>query len=380
MATWYPGAMSYWQWSQANSFMNDFKGQSNQIKDKIHEQTNSFSDNAKSIVATNEQISTALENGFNRLYEINEKGFDHLTSAIEELHSDLNYNLGILIQRAEYQNHLLNNILHTLQTPFESQVKELYNNGCRFIRQENLDAAIDCFNESLTLKMGKYFFPSYYQLGRLYLTGKVENQNIINPKTAMEYLLKANELGNGIFKEEPLFSPILSDCKFFLSQSYYFQLTGVNDSNENDLLSNAIKYCEEAVSLNSNLSQGFYHLAKYYSYQNNVESLLNNLSKAINIYRDYSFKYEEDEVFNKNKKHIEALLIRIRDGKKKSVEKELQQAKISIDNLVSRGIENFPNLKSEYIQIKEKFRLAEEDFQTGTYFGFDDCGLKLNEL
>ena len=475
MATWYPGAMSYWQWCQANSFMTDFRSQSNQIRNSINEQTRTVSDQTKMIVASNEQISMALETGFNRLSIINERGFSQVTSAIEEMHSDLNYNLGILIQRAEYQNKLLNNILHTLQTPFETQIKELYNNGCKFIRQENLEAAVDCFKESISLKMGKYFFLSYYQLGRLYISGKVENKNIIDPKIAMEYLIKANELGNGILKDNfdgnssinikpnlgqcyngrvisiqpygafvefmpgfqglvhiseldtyPVkniedilevgqeifiklleiapngyklsrksalnekinnnaksihpFSPIMADCKFFLSLSYYFQLTGKNDINEKELLDNAIKYCEEAVSLNPNLSQGFYHLAKYFSYKNESEKMLLNFGKAVEIYRDYSFKFEEENVFEKNKTQIIDFLVKLKEVKLKSVERELQKAKDYINILESKGIADFQNLESEYKQIKNQLKTAEKDFQTGTYFGIDDCRIKLEEL
>jgi tetratricopeptide (TPR) repeat protein len=380
MATWYPGTMTYWQWCQANSFLNDFKSQSNQIRNSIHEQTSVISDQTKTIVASREQLVLALENGFNRLSEINERGFDQVTSSVEAMHSDLNYNLGILIQRVEYQNRLLNSILYTLQTPFETQIIELYNNGCKFIRQENLDAAIECFKESISQKMGKYFFPSYYQLGRLYISGKVENKNVIDPKIAMGYLIKANELGNGIIKDDNSFKPILSDCKFFLSQSFYFQLTGKNDPNEIELLNNAIKYSEEAVSINPNLSQAYYHLAKYYSYKNNVEKLLLNLGKAIAIYRDYSFKYEEDKVFEKCKVHIIAFLAKLKELKRKSVEPELQKAKSYISSLESKGISQFQTLNSEFKLIKENVRLADLDFQTETYFGFDDCQIKLDRI
>lgn len=88
MATWYPEAMTYWQWSQANSFLNDFKSQSNQIRNSIHDQTRAISDQTKTIVASNEQMALSLENGFNRLSEINERGFNQVTSAVEAMHSD----------------------------------------------------------------------------------------------------------------------------------------------------------------------------------------------------------------------------------------------------------------------------------------------------
>lgn len=380
MATWYPGVMSYWQWCQANSFLNDFKSQSNQIRNSIHEQTRTISDQTKTIVASNQQMVSALENGFNRLSEINEKGFNQVTSAVEAMHSDLNYNFGILIQRVEYQNSLLNSILHTLQTPFETQVREFYSKGCLLTQQGILEMAVDYFNKSLSLPTGDIFFPSYYQLGRLYLTGKEETINIVDPKKATEYLLTANKFGTGILRTNEAFRPILADCKFFISQSYYFQLTGKNDAFENETLNNAIKYCDEAVILNPNLSQGFYHLAKYFSYKGDVDKMLLNLAKAIGIDRDYSFKYELEKVFERNKSHIIILLGRLKDAKRKSAEPKLIKAKSYITQLEQRNISQSSNLYGEFQKLRKYVQLAESDFQTQTYFGFDDCQIKLDTL
>lgn len=380
MATWYPGGMTYWQWCQANSFLNDFKSQSNQIRNSIYEQTGTITDQTKTIVASNQQMVLALENGFNRLSEINEIGFNQVTSAVEAMHSDLNYIFGILIQRIEYQNSLLNSILHTLQTPFETQVREFYSKGCLLTEQGILEMAVDYFNKSLSLPTGDIFFPSYYQLGRLYLTGKEETINIIDPKKATEYLLTANKFGTGILRTNEAFRPILADCKFFISQSFYFQLTGINNAFEIETLNNAIKYCEEAVMLNPNLSQGFYHLAKYFSYKGEVDKMLLNIAKAIEIDRDYSFKYEFEGVFEKNRGDILTLLGQLKDAKRKSTEPKLIKAKSYIAQLEQKNISQSSNLYSEFKSLKKVVQLAESDFQTQTYFGFDDCLIKLNTL
>lgn len=385
MSTWYPSALTYRQWCQAESFLSDIQGslgkQSAQIRSSIYEQTRIISDQTKAIVATNEQMILALEDSFSHLSQITERGFSQVTSAVEAMHSDLNYNFGILIQRIEYQNDLLTSILHAVESPFEIQVKELYNNACKFLRQENLDAAIDCFKESISQKMGKYFFPSYHQLGRLYITGKVSNQNVIEPKIAMEYLLKANELGNGIIKDDGSFRPILSDCKFFLSLSYYFQMSGKDDTSEKDLLCNAIKYCEEAVSLNPNLSQAFYHLAKYYSYKNDIENLIFYLGKAIEIDRDYTFKWEkeEDKVLEKNRIPILNFLLKLKELKRKSAEPKLLKAKNYIAQLEQKNISQ-SKFYEEFLDLKRIVQSAENDFKTQTYFGFDDCESKLNSV
>lgn len=165
MPTWYPGALTYAEWSQAESFFSDFRDiivkNSTRISNLIKEQTDSISSQTKTIVATNEQIIQSLEDGFNRLASISQKGFQNVTSAIEAMHSDMNYNLGILIQRIEHQNDLLLNILSLIQAPFEVRVREFYSKGCMLINQGNLNKAISYFETSIELETGDIFFPSF---------------------------------------------------------------------------------------------------------------------------------------------------------------------------------------------------------------------------
>ena len=384
MATWYPGSITYQQWCQAESFLSDVKSsfdkQSNQFRKNIHEQTSAISDHAKTIVASNEQIVSTLEDGFDRLSNINKKGFGQVVSAIQEMHSDLNYNFGILIQKIEYQNSFLNSILNTLQAPFETQVREFYSKGCLLTEQGILDKAADYFNKSLTLPTGDIFFPSYYQLGRLYLSGKEETANMVDPQKANKYLLIANKYGIGILKTNETFKPILADCNFFISQSYYFQVTGKNDSADIELLNNAIKYGKEAIMLNPSLSQGFYHLAKYYSCLSNIENLLLYLTKAIEIDKKYSIEVLRDLVFKKNETHILSFLSRLKESKRDAVEANLNTAKGYLTQLEQINISKSPSLYSEFQNLSKLFLLAERDFKTQTYFGFVSCQQKLDSL
>jgi tetratricopeptide (TPR) repeat protein len=384
MSTWYPDVVTYKQWCQAESFLSDIKGslntQSNQVRNSIHEQTSVISHQTKTIIASSDQMVSVLEDGFNRISQINESGFNQVASAIEAMHSDLNYNLGILIQRIEYQNSLLNSILHTLQTPFETQVKEFYSKGCLLIQQGILDKAAEYFNRSLLLPTGDIFFPSYYQLGRLYLSGKEEIMDMIDPEKANYYLLIAEKYGTGILRTNERFKPVLADCKFLISQSYYFQLTGKNNAAENELLNNAIKYSEEAVMLNPNLSQGYYHLAKYFSYKNDVDKSMSYLQKAIEIDRNYSIWIWDDKVFQKIKDQIRELLSQLTEIKRKTIEPKLVKAKGFISQLEQKSISQSKELYGEFKKLEMVVHLADKDFQTQTYFGFDDCEKKLNSL
>lgn len=415
---WYPGEEGYKEHMDRYIFSLDnisaIKEQTNQFKNSINRQArdlsnainisneklvssldDGFNQLSHNIIASNEQLVNAIDDGLNQLAQINEMGFFQVTSAIQKLNSNMNYIGGIIIQKLEYQNNLLNGILTTLQEPFETKVKEYYHKGCLFIRQGFLEGAIDCFKESIALKMGEYFFPSYYQLGRIYLSGVSEGINFINPQDATKYLLKANEYGNRIVKTDSTFKPILADCKFYLSQSYYSQLLGNKNPNEFNLLENALKYCKEATEINPKLSQGWYYLAKYASYriglsekyrtENEIENLLIWFLNAVEIDRNYLFSVEPkneiffDKALKPVSEDIFKLIQRLIEIKRKDATILLNKAHNYIKLLDEKNISNSKYF-DDFKQLKDIVNAAQTDFQTNTYIGFDDCIIKLKEL
>ena len=385
MANWYPGVLTYKEFAQVNTFFADVTGainsQSVQIKSSIEANRAAIDDQTKQIVASNSQIVSALEKGFDHIAQINREGFGNVTSAIEALHSDLNFNFGILIQRMEYQNKILSGILKTIQAPFETQVREYYSKACELANGGILDKAIEYFNKSLSLPTGDIFFPSYYQLGRLYLTGVDGDTNIIDPKIASDLLLTANKYGAGILRTNPAFKSILADCKFFLSQSFYFQLSGnKNDEIEKELVKKALTFAEEAVTLNPQLSQGYYFLAKYNAYNEKQAEMMENLSKAIRLDRNYALHIYQDEIFEPYAQEITGMLSTIRESIAQNVKPELRKAQAYLESFQSKGISQFPHLHAEFLNLEAEYKIAESEYNTGTYFGMDNCRLKLEEL
>jgi tetratricopeptide (TPR) repeat protein len=407
---WVPGEIGYKEHLDRLTFSNDLitvvKEQTNQFKNIINRQFNLQTDRTKNLIASNEQIISALDNsldrllqitehGFNQLAQINTRGFNQVTSAVELLHSDMNFYFGVVIQKLEYQNSLLNNILSTLQKPFESKVKEYYEKGCLFIKQGFLEGAIDCFKESISLKMGEYFFPSYFQLGRIYLTGIDEGINMVDLNSATAFLLKANEFGNRIVKTDKSFNPILADCKYFLSQSYYFKLTGKATASELETINKAIQFCEEAVVFNNNLSQSHYYLAKYYSYriskfknyQNNeeLEKILSHFSLAVQVDRNYlrSVIIDDplyDSIFAPIHKYLIERISNLTNKKRIDAQNLLDKKGCIIKQLDDMNTSKSQVLAAEYLEAKKQYQIALKDFQSKTYFGFDDCQIKLEAI
>lgn len=296
MATWYPGVISYWEWLQAESYKDD-------ITTTIKGQTNE-------IVANQKQTRQAVSDRLDRIATINYAGFENVTNAIEALHSMLNYKLGLILQELEIQSGLLRDILHTLRNPLKTQVEEFYNDGCRLVRESILDKALQKFNKVLN-DLDDTHFLTHYQLGLLYLNGKTDDENVVDLKKANEHLITACRLGKGKAKTDSSFNPAVANAMFFTSLSFYFQLnseTGVP-------LDNAIKYAEEAISFNPNLSQSYYHLGKFYSLSNQTEKMKLRLEKAIELDRLYALDVNDEKTFSKNRDHVNNLLTKLRDQK-----------------------------------------------------------------
>lgn len=376
---------------QSDDIQESIIGSNKQLASSIDDGLNRLSSN---LIISNNQLITKIEEGFDYLSFVSEKGFGQVTSAIENLNSDLNYYSGVKIQKLEYQNILLNGILHTLQQPFENQVKEYYNKGCLFVQQEFLKGAIDCFLESISLRMGDYFFPSHFQLGLIYLSGVSEGTSFIDIDKANEYLIKANIIGNREVKTNPSFKKTLADCKFFLSKSFYSKLSNQNNDNELVFINNAIKYCQEAIDLNPNLSYCWYHLAKYKSYRlglfnqysndKEIDDALVCFLKAVEIDRNYlRAVISQDPFYDKAlmfiKEPIYNLIVQLSELKKNEALTELSRAKNNIRVLEEKNIDA-SKYQNEFNNLKEIVISSENDFESNTYFGFDDCISKLRAL
>lgn len=385
-----------------------------ELKKSFNQQSNELNSQTQKIIASNEQIIIAIdtsadrlsritENGFNQissdidnLSDITYSGFEKVVSSIENLNSDMNFYFGSTIQQIEFSNQLLNNVLSTLQAPIETVVKEWYNKGCIFIQQENLQLALDYLKKSISAEMGRDFFHSQYQIGRLYLNGVNEDTNLINLELAQEHLTNANKLGNGIAKINESFKPILADCKFFLSQSYFYQLSGNSNSSELDLINNAIKYCEESVLLNSGLSQGFYHLAKYYTYRIQIDSSHHNddeiekcliaFMKAVEIDRNYlRAVIKKDKImYDKTLDYLNPYFIKLigdlTEIKRKSASNLIGRAQNYIAQLDELNTSKSLIYAYEFNSLKKIVKHAVMNFETNTYFGLDDCIMELEAL
>ncbi len=390
---WTPTYGEYKNWVGDQMYLQSFRNLPDKqviaIRQKLNEQINEMSANTNRIIASNKQIADTVNTGFDRVVCATNEGFnrishdlEEITTTIEDLHSSFNYHFEALIQQNELQNELLSDLISIAKIRYETEVRELYDNGVKMLQQGSMTYAKELFEDSIKIKTGKYFFPSNYRLGRIYLGAKDKEENLTDLKKALFYLSTAHELAGGRYRVDSNFKPVFADCKFFLSLAYYFQLIGKFDKTDTtkiDLLSKAKEYCEEAIELNPNLSQAYYHLAKYYAYEGNIEKMLSYLKSAMDIEGGYAIEVHNDGVFKGYLKEIDKLIEKMLSTKKMIAASFLATSKDQIATMERKPTLHFFESFGKYSQVKAIVVQAETNFQSGTFVGVARC-LKELEL
>ncbi|MBK7808485.1 MAG: hypothetical protein IPJ51_19675 [Saprospiraceae bacterium] len=302
MTNWIPGAMSYPQWMQAEKFRKEI--------------SLDFSRTADRLIANSNQLDEISEKRLAKIAKLNRQDFESVTNALESFHADFNYKIGLVIQELEFQSEVLNSILYTLKNPLGTQVKELYNYGCQLIKEGLLSEAISKFKSALAIDNSSFL--CHYQLGLLYLYGRNWSGSVINLDLANSHLLIACRLGKGKAQVNVSFYPIVANCYFAASLSFYFQLNNLNQvdnfksSNDNYLLDQAIKCATSAIAYNNKLSQAHYHLAKFCFLKHQFDSSQQHLHNAIAHDKNYAVDAPNDKIFIRNNVEFHKILSRIK--------------------------------------------------------------------
>ena len=391
--TWLPGKKNYNDYIHQNTgFENievNIRNQQQQFERNTNIQKLALYDYASKIIASKKQINSALEASIKQQERNSKTGRNQIISTIEVMQSDVLFCLGTNLIKFDYQNKCLKEALFFLQKNFETRINECFNRGFSLIAEGDYIKAIKYLEESIALPQGEFFFPSYYQLGRLHLLGFNKNLNIID-------LEKSNKLLLHAYKLHPNSEIFYGDCVFFLSQSYWFQLKGDNNPEEFELLNNAINYCQNSTEVNPRLSIGYYYLAKYYSYgigkfrkfqrtEHVHDELLRNYKLAINSDRNFLRALIPgdplyDPSFDENSNFILDFIKEITNQLRLQAKKILDDKREIIFQIEDLNISESKKLASEYNNAKMILQDANNDYLTGTFFGYTDCIQKLNKI
>lgn len=394
MSIWHPGSgISYEQYLQANSFIKDITGQvmvsSSNIEARVSEQT-------KELIASNQQLANIFGESFDALNDSLEWGFNQInyalqdvTHEIESLHSDFNYNMALLIDEVRVNNKLFTDMISkldaihkTLESPTLTQAREYYHIGCERLSKGLLDKALEAFLEA-EIKNDTDFFIQFH-IGKLYLYGIDEDDNVLNLIEAKKHLLLAARYAKAEISIDSNFSKFAAEALLHASISVYAQL-GEKEIKDNVdktdlLLQEAKKLTSDAIRLCQDIPESFYHLAKYTSLLSDSESSIPNLETAIISDRNYAVKVDLDHAFDPIRPHVLKLLLKLKEEKKKECKTKLDQTLVLLKEAEEWHPEEHTKNNINLKKCIEELSFALSNIESQTYFWFLDCISLINSL
>ena len=302
------------------------------------------------------------------------QGTETIATAIDRLGARFDYSLGLVLDELHVQSaHLeaivrqLDSIKRTLQSPLLTQARELYQIGCERLAKGLLDKALKAFLEAET-KNDTDFFTEYY-LGKLYLYGKDDDDDVLDLLKARDHLAAAARYGKAEVQTNPDFKLLAAEALFHGSVACY-ALAGEDPALAGQQLAQASSLIKEALHLEPGLSEAWFHAAKYKALQGKGSKSIEILEVAISRDSRYAAKVLDDGAFSQLRPEVSGLLERLRQSSVVNA----QAAIAAATNALIRSQE-YPFWKSEnghhlHQQAESDVALARDAFATGTYLGF----------
>ncbi len=386
MSIWHPGSgISYEQYLQANSFVKDITGQ---VKASGSSIESSVSEQTKELIASNQQLANIFGEGFDSLSNSLEWGLNQINDAlqdvsyeIESLHSDFNYNMALLIDEVRINNKLFTDMIgkldaihKTLESPTLTQAREYYHIGCERLSKGLLDKALEAFLEAQKKNDTDFFIQ--FHIGKLYLYGVDEDDNILNLIEAKKHLLLAARYAKAEISIDQNFAKFAAEALLHASIAVYAQLgeKAIIDDSEmtKSLLQEAKKLTSDAIKLCKDIPESFYHLAKYTSLLNDPDYSISNLETAIISDRNYAVKVDIDHAFDPIRPYVHKLLSKLKENKKNECQVKLNQVIKFWQETTDWHPEEHQTLSTLYSKYTMELNQAREYFNSQTYFGFLD--------
>jgi tetratricopeptide (TPR) repeat protein len=379
MASFVPlSGQTYLEYLQENAYVKDVNDNIRQVSEKAVEK---LSDNLSlSLVATSEQLAHSFSQSIETMNNSMDYGMSIMTErlsgieyAIEELNSKFDYSLSLVIHQLEIANKLnrrlvdkLDAIHNTLKNPVYTQAREYYRMGCDRLSKGLLDKALDSFLKSREFNDVDFF--TEFNIGKLYLYGLDEDDNVIDLDKAEKHLLTAIRFGKAELNQDIGFKKFTSEAFLHLAFCYLAKLGNLIGTSgkvdNNDFINVSNKQLFEAVNLNPGMSIAYYQLSSNYSLLNDVKNSISYLNQAINLDRNYAAKVAIDKNFDGIRKQIDSFI-----SEKTEVYKEkVSELQARIEKHLSYYISwQVPKHEIELIQLT--FENAIKSAKTLTYFG-----------
>jgi hypothetical protein len=305
-----------------------------------------------------------------------EQGIGNVAGAIEAFHADFTYSFSLLVEQMRIQTGLLAALIdkldaihNTLKSPTATQAREFYQIGCERLSRGLLDKAMNALQKSAELNDTDFF--TQFQMGKLYLYGINDDDNVVDLAKAKGHLLEAARYAKAEAAIDPTFLRLAAQACLHASIAAY---AGIDENGQAPrnvaLLKEADSLASRALQYDPELGEAFFHRAKYCALLKgpNTTSLLKS---AIQLDRDYAVKVDLDAAFEGCRPKITQLLERLRDEARAQAEEQLNRTQSTRQEASTWKPSSQP-LAKRLAEAEQQWTTAQVTSRFGTYFGFLD--------
>ena len=364
MSVYYPfGRTTYSDYLQANSFVRDITGAirsagasvAGSIESSTAATCTAISDQTEAVVASNEALTDEFGRGFNAVnrtldwgFRLVSQGLDNVRSSIEDLNATFSYNMGLIVTQLQVQSRLLLGVverLHaihkTLENPTLTQAREFFRAGCERLERGLLDKALEAFLKSE--EKNDTDFLTQLQLGRLYLYGKDDDDDVVNLEKARNHLLLAARFGRAEISFLPEASASTGEALLHAAIACFLlaseaQLAG-DAAGSRGRLEESVRHALAAAALRPALGQAHYQAASGLALLGKTEEAIASLQMAVATDGKYGLRVMDDRIFAAMHTAVTASLTRLRDEFLSRTREALVAKRREIDSYVFIGEE-----------------------------------------
>jgi hypothetical protein len=318
-------------------------------------------------------MSGRLEMGLRAI----EQGIGSVASAIEAFHADFTYSFSLLVEQLRIQNGLLVTLIdkldaihNTLKSPTATKAREFYQIGCERLARGLLDKALEALQKAAELNDTDFF--TQFQIGKLYLYGIDDDDNVVHLAKAKDHLLEAARYAKAEAAVDPSFLRLAAQACLHASIALYASIDGNSRPQRTvELLREADSLATRALQYDADLGEAFYHRAKYNALLRNPNATA-LLKSAIQIDRDYAVKVDLDAAFEECRPKVAQLLENLRDEARARAEDQLGRTQYVRQGALSWKPASSPPLSARLAEAEQNWTEAQAGSRFGTYFGFLD--------
>lgn len=374
----YIGTQNSWDKHLKNTAV--FKGIKGEIRRSSTKERVAISEQTQQIVASREALARKFADGFDAINVTLESGFGRLENvingtgaSIDALRASFDYGVALLVEQFQVQNqhmlHLLQQMdaVHaTLENPTMTQAREFYRIGCDRLAKGLLDKALEAFQESA--KKDDANFMTQLLIGKLYLYGVNEECNVIDLKKAEQHLRAAARYAKAEARLLPAATRYAGEAFLHASIASYAQanekvLQG-NTADAQQLLQNSFELASQAAETAPQLSEGFYHQAKFAALLGDGKTAAASLKRAIDIDEAYCLKADSDFDFRFVLGDVNQLYHGLRNKSADDVLQRLQQCETWLTDWVYHSAE----ARNAEAEIRRLLEEVKKTMARNTYF------------